>query len=280
MHDSPLGSSQIVLQKNKDRLSDGQFNFSSVSSKNRVRKHDKIFSCTKIRIFWEAFFVISNPYLNTDNAKTWKIRNVAFLCRRHHNYHHVPGRPLLGCLNNPSCKNNLWMDVSLINFMYISPLLANPGKLIQKFFRNFSVPGRDTDRFQENSSIIFLWVSFCKISEHGLQRFGWFFQKSVCVMEFFEYRFSTECSILDEFSTNRSSSCPGNLPIRVKGPWRRGRCRPTEPWFTPINPHSCLHSCKIQHWPRKVERWKSYSRIENSLMKKWTKTVASRNCNF
>ena len=27
--------------------------------------------------------------------------------------------------------------------------------------------------------------------------------------------FSTKCSILDEFSRNRSSSCPGNLPIRV-----------------------------------------------------------------
>ena len=37
--------------------------------------------------------------------------------------------------------------------------------------------------------------------------------------EFFEYEFSTKYSILDEFSRNRSSLCPGNLPLRVNFVW-------------------------------------------------------------
>jgi len=36
----------------------------------------------------------------------------------------------------------------------------NPGKLIQKFSRNFSFPGRDTDGFLENSSSIFSIFQF------------------------------------------------------------------------------------------------------------------------
>ena len=95
--------------------------------------------------------------------------------------------------------------------MCIKSLLANLGKLIQKFFRNFSFPGCDTDRFLENPSSIFWnlnfrgmsWTdfrkihpsifseylfSFCTISGHETDRFlenssifGWFFRKSVCV---------------------------------------------------------------------------------------------------
>ena len=42
-----------------------------------------------------------------------------------------------------------------------SPLLTNFGKLIEKFFRNFSFPGHELDRFLGNSSINFL--SFCKM---------------------------------------------------------------------------------------------------------------------
>ena len=38
--------------------------------------------------------------------------------------------------------------------------MANPGKLIQKFSRNFSFPGRDTDRFLKNSSSIFSKFQF------------------------------------------------------------------------------------------------------------------------
>ena len=39
-------------------------------------------------------------------------------------------------------------------------LLSNPGKLIQEFSRNFSFPGRDTNRFLENSSSIFSKFQF------------------------------------------------------------------------------------------------------------------------
>ena len=42
------------------------------------------------------------------------------------------------------------------------PLLPNHGKPIQKFSRNFSFPGRDIDRFLENSSIIFCDSVFVK----------------------------------------------------------------------------------------------------------------------
>ena len=56
------------------------------------------------------------------------------------------------------------------------------------FFRNFNFQGM---------SWIQVWTSFPEIG-----------------LEFFEYHFSTSYSILDELSRNRSSSCPGNLPIR------------------------------------------------------------------
>ena len=38
-------------------------------------------------------------------------------------------------------------------------LLTNPGKLIQKFFRNFSFRGCDTDGFLKNLSSIFFEIS-------------------------------------------------------------------------------------------------------------------------
>ena len=77
---------------------------------------------------------------------------------------------------------------SQTHFWKMYPLLANPGKLIQKLFRNFGFPGCDTDGFLENSSI-----------------FGWVFQESVCVksgflrISFFDYSdyFALLCSTIN-----------------------------------------------------------------------------------
>ena len=94
-------------------------------------------------------------------------------------------------------------------------------QILENSSRNFSFPGRDTDRFLENAPRIFRnfnfrgmnWTDFWKTRPY-LGEFSR--NRSMSRPKFFEYHSSTECSILDEFSRNRSSSCLENLPIRVK----------------------------------------------------------------
>ena len=95
--------------------------------------------------------------------------------------------------------------------------MANTGKLIQKCFWNFSFPGCDIDGFLESFSSnwipVFLWL----LAYYFRTRY--FFEISI-FMSWTD--FWNLCPYLDEFSRNRSSSCPGNLPIRansVEGKW-------------------------------------------------------------
>ena len=113
--------------------------------------------------------------------------------------------------------------------------MANPGKPIHKLSRNFRFPGRDTDRFLENSSI-----------------FGCVFQKSVCVAprNSSNYYFSTICSVLDEFSINWSNSYPGNLPIRVN----KTDTYPFDQHFCKISVSNCFWMVKIETMSSKPHR--------------------------
>ena len=118
-------------------------------------------------------------------------------------------------------------------------------KLIQNFFRNFSFPrcdtdgilensssifskfqypGHELDRFLENSSINFCeyLFSFCKISVSVMpqnSRNIIFQLNALFWMSFPEIGLFHAPKVwnwrLDEFSRNRSSSCPRNLSIRV-----------------------------------------------------------------
>ena len=73
------------------------------------------------------------------------------------------------------------------------------GKIIQYFFE-ISIFGASAG--QISGKLVHIWMSFPEI---GLCH----------ALEFTNNYFSTICSVLDEFSLNRSSSYPGNLPIRV-----------------------------------------------------------------
>ena len=77
------------------------------------------------------------------------------------------------------------MVFGLVSFL---PLLTNPGKLIQKIFRNFSFPGQ-TNYWKTHPS---------KFHEYLIPP-----------MEFVKYYFLTKCLVLDEFSNNTAcDSCP------------------------------------------------------------------------
>ena len=112
------------------------------------------------------------------------------------------------------------------NFRKFSQSLK-PGKSIHtNFLFNFcSISGHYSDLLLENSSVFFVstylgffkyrdmsWTDFWKTGPY-LDEFS--INLSVSRPEFFEYHFTAKCSILDEFSKNRSSSCPGNLPIII-----------------------------------------------------------------
>ena len=87
--------------------------------------------------------------------------------------------------------------------MALWPLLANPGKLIQKIFWNFSFPGqtdfRKTHPFFQN---------------FNFRGMSWTVQPEPISGKLIHI-FTTKCSVLDEFSRNRSNSCPETLPITV-----------------------------------------------------------------
>jgi len=89
-------------------------------------------------------------------------------------------------------------------------------------FSKFQFPGQELDRLLENSSIYFLWVPIQFLQNIGawtrpisgklvhirlnFPEIGVYQWYSI-TPGFFEYRFSTKCSILDEFSRNRPVSC-------------------------------------------------------------------------
>ena len=121
-------------------------------------------------------------------------------------------------------RSEFWYHVGELIPKILLTLIGNPGKLIQKCFRNFSFPGCDTDGFLENSSSIFSKSQFPgyeldRFLENSSINFLWVLIQYIHIwMSFpeiglwhapdsFECHFSTKGSILDEFSRNRPVSC-------------------------------------------------------------------------
>ena len=90
--------------------------------------------------------------------------------------------------------------------------MVNPGKLIQKFFRNFSFPGHRQDRIT-GKLIHFYEISILGLC-HNRYELNCFTGKLIQTwmslshaQEFVKYNFSTKCFILEWFSRNRPISC-------------------------------------------------------------------------
>ena len=92
--------------------------------------------------------------------------------------------------------------------------LANHGKLIKKFSRNFSFPGRGTDRFLENSSSIFSQFQF---PGYELDQF---LENASKIEHLVALRGVKQTDLwkihpnMDEFYRNRSVSRPEKLKFR------------------------------------------------------------------
>ena len=100
-----------------------------------------------------------------------------------------------GCKDG-GLRSEFWYHVGELIPKILLTLIGNPGKLIQKCFRNFSFPGCDTDGFLENS-ISGVWAG--PISEKFIH-------------QFFVGTYSVY-SYLDEFPRNRPVKRPGILWI-------------------------------------------------------------------